>query len=168
MALKSPAFRRKFPLLVTGGLLALQPLATSYVVAAEQFDCQVSASGGWDCKPKTPANNLPPRPVHEGAAVSTGTEAASEGETADRPMLVTEAKGRGLKSRSEDYSHLDWVPREKLTAAQLAETGPYCGGAYIEPTRRHGRHHAEGRVADLHQRQGIQVPAGAADRYPRR
>ncbi|MDV5099193.1 LPS-assembly protein LptD [Pseudomonas sp. LSJ-87] len=135
MALKSPAFRRKFPLLVTGGLLALQPLATSYVVAAEQFDCQVSASGGWDCKPKTPANNLPPRPVHEGAAVSTGTEAASEGETADRPMLVTEAKGRGLKSRSEDYSHLDWVPREKLTAAQLAETGPYCGGAYIEPTR---------------------------------
>ena len=74
MALKSPAFRRKFPLLVTGGLLALQPLATSYVVAAEQFDCQVSASGGWDCKPKTPTNNLPPRPVHEGAAVSTGTE----------------------------------------------------------------------------------------------
>lgn len=65
MALKSPAFRRKFPLLVTGGLLALQPLATSYAVAAEQFDCQVSASGGWDCKPKAPVNNLPPRPVHE-------------------------------------------------------------------------------------------------------
>ncbi|PZW85377.1 LPS-assembly protein [Pseudomonas sp. 2848] len=137
MALKSPAFRRKFPLLVTGGLLALQPLATSYVVAAEQFDCQVSASGGWDCKPKTAAN-LPPRPVHPGAAAaSTGAEAPGEVATteADKPMLVTEAKGRGLKSRSEDYSHLDWVPREKLTAAQLAETGPYCGGAYIEPTR---------------------------------
>ncbi|MEZ0199806.1 LPS biosynthesis protein, partial [Pseudomonas qingdaonensis] len=116
-------------------LLALQPLATSYVVAAQQFDCQLSAAGGWDCKPKTPVNNLPPRPVHEGAAVSSGTEAAGEAETADRPVLVTEAKGRGLKSRSEDYSHLDWVPREKLTAAQLAETGPYCGGAYIEPTR---------------------------------
>ncbi|WP_176506079.1 MULTISPECIES: LPS-assembly protein LptD [Pseudomonas] len=136
MALKSPAFRRKFPLLVTGGLLAMQPLATSYVVAAEQFDCQVSASGGWDCKPKTPANNLPPRPVHEGAALTSGSEAEpAEAESADKPMLVTEAKGRGLKSRSEDYSHLDWVPREKLTAAQLAETGPYCGGAYIEPTR---------------------------------
>ena len=137
MALKSPAFRRKFPLLVTGGLLALQPLATSYVVAAEQFDCQVSASGGWDCKPKTAAN-LPPRPVHPGAAAaSTGAEASGEvaATEADKPMLVTEAKGRGLKSRSEDYSHLDWVPREKLTAAQLAETGPYCGGAYIEPTR---------------------------------
>ncbi|NIF26194.1 LPS-assembly protein LptD [Pantoea sp. Tr-811] len=136
MALKSPAFRRKFPLLVTGGLLALQPLATSYVVAAEQFDCQVSASGGWDCKPKAPVNNLPPRPVHEGAALTSGTEApAAEAESADKPVLVTEAKGRGLKARSADYSHLDWVPREKLTAAQLAETGPYCGGAYIEPTR---------------------------------
>ncbi|MCT8163140.1 MULTISPECIES: LPS-assembly protein LptD [unclassified Pseudomonas] len=133
MALKSPAFRRKFPLLVTGGLLALQPLATSYVVAAEQFDCQVSASGGWDCKPKTPTSNLPPRPVHDGAALTSGTE-ASEAES-EKPMLVTEAKGRGLKSRSEDYSHLDWVPRDKLTAAQLAETGPYCGGAYIEPQR---------------------------------
>ncbi|MBI6895992.1 LPS-assembly protein LptD [Pseudomonas putida] len=137
MALKSPAFRRKFPLLVTGGLLALQPLATSYVVAAEQFDCQVSAAGGWDCKPKTAAN-LPPRPVHPGAAAaSSGAEAPGEAAAteAEKPMLVTEAKGRGLKSRSEDYSHLDWVPREKLTAAQLAETGPYCGGAYIEPTR---------------------------------
>ncbi|WP_248918389.1 LPS-assembly protein LptD [Pseudomonas entomophila] len=137
MALKSPAFRRKFPLLVTGGLLALQPLATSYVVAAEQFDCQVSAAGGWDCKPKA-TGNLPPRPVHPGAAAaSSGAEAPGEGgeAQAEKPMLVTEAKGRGLKSRSEDYSHLDWVPREKLTAAQLAETGPYCGGAYIEPTR---------------------------------
>ncbi|WP_194791260.1 LPS-assembly protein LptD [Pseudomonas sp. UFMG81] len=137
MALKSPAFRRKFPLLVTGGLLALQPLATSYVVAAEQFDCQVSASGGWDCKPKT-ADNLPPRPVHPGAAAAgTGAETSAEvaEAQADKPVLVTESKGRGLKSRSEDYSHLDWVPREKLTAAQLAETGPYCGGAYIEPAR---------------------------------
>ncbi|MCO7514130.1 LPS-assembly protein LptD [Pseudomonas guariconensis] len=139
MALKSPAFRRKFPLLVTGGLLALQPLATPYVVAAEQFDCQVSASGGWDCKPKTAASNLPPRPVHEGAAPSSsseGTEAqVAEASAEPKPVLVTESKGRGLKSRSEDYSHLDWVPREKLTPAQLAETGPYCAGAYIEPER---------------------------------
>ncbi|MGV2835642.1 LPS-assembly protein LptD, partial [Pseudomonas shirazensis] len=138
MALKSPTFRRKFPLLVTGSLLVLQPLATSYVVAAEQFDCQVSASGGWDCKPKTPANSLPPRPVHDGAALSSTGEGKAEQATVDgepAPMLVTESKGRGLKTRSEDYSHLDWVPRDKLTAAQLAETGPYCAGAYIEPTR---------------------------------
>jgi len=138
MALKSPAFRRKFPLLVTGSLLALQPLASSYVMAAEQFDCQVSAAGGWDCKPKT-TNNLPPRPVHPGAAAASADAPVAAGEVAeaqdDKPVQVTESKGRGLKSRSEDYSHLDWVPRDKLTPAQLAETGPYCGGAYIEPVR---------------------------------
>lgn len=140
MALKSPAFRRKFPLLVTGSLLALQPFATSFVVAAEQYDCSVSASGAWDCAPKTAAAPLPPRPVHDGAAVSSAnsTPQGKAGGSVDaepKTMLVTESKGRGLRSRSADYSHLDWVPREKLTAAQLAETGPYCGGAYIEPTR---------------------------------
>ncbi|UQS90251.1 hypothetical protein M5C90_01545 [Pseudomonas chlororaphis subsp. piscium] len=140
MALKSPAFRKKFPLLVTGSLLALQPLATSFVVAAEQYDCSVSASGGWDCAPKTSAAQLPPRPVHDASAVSSSTATSAEGgetseDTGAKPMLVTESKGRGMKSRSEDYSHLDWVPREKLTAAQLAETGPYCAGAYIEPIR---------------------------------
>lgn len=140
MALKSPAFRKKFPLLVTGSLLALQPLATSFVVAAEQYDCSVSASGAWDCAPKTNAAQLPPRPVHDASvAGAVGSESAGErtveGDSADKPVLVTEAKGRGLKSRSADYSHLDWVPREKLTAAQLAETGPYCSGSYIEPIR---------------------------------
>ncbi|WP_210014437.1 LPS-assembly protein LptD [Pseudomonas palmensis] len=141
MALKSPAFRKKFPLLVTGGLLAMQPLATSYVVAAEQFDCQVSAAGGWDCKPKTSTANLPPRPVHDGAAVSSTGETPAQSadgsaEAAGKgPALVTETKGRGLKARSADYSHLDWVPRDQLTPAQLAEAGPYCSGAYIEPTR---------------------------------
>lgn len=141
MALKSPAFRKKFPLLVTGGLLAMQPLATSYVVAAEQFDCQVSAAGGWDCKPKTSTANLPPRPVHDGAAVSSAGETPAQSadgsaEAAGKgPALVTETKGRGLKARSADYSHLDWVPRDQLTPAQLAEAGPYCSGAYIEPTR---------------------------------
>ncbi|WP_347902328.1 LPS-assembly protein LptD [Pseudomonas purpurea] len=139
MALKSPAFRKKFPLLVTGSLLALQPLATSYVVAAEQYDCSVSASGAWDCAPKTSAAQLPPRPVHDGSAVTSNNESAAGTSASDdsgpKPVLVTESKGRGLKSRSEDYSHLDWVPRDKLTAAQLAETGPYCSGSYIEPIR---------------------------------
>ncbi|WP_339519292.1 LPS-assembly protein LptD [Pseudomonas proteolytica] len=139
MALKSPAFRRKFPLLVTGSLLAMQPFATSFVVAAQQYDCSVSASGAWDCAPKASAAPLPPRPVHDGSAVSSanGTpqgEAAGT-EAVPQTKLVTESKGRGLRSRSADYSHLDWVPREKLTAAQLAETGPYCAGAYIEPIR---------------------------------
>ena len=132
MALKSPAFRKKFPLLVTGSLLAMQPFATPFAFAEEQYDCSVSATGGWDCAPKTNVAQLPPRPSH-----SDGTAGAS-GETSEQVQqtpLVTEAKGRGLKARSDDYSHLDWVPRDKLTPAQLAETGPYCSGSYVEPIR---------------------------------
>ncbi|WP_213881726.1 LPS-assembly protein LptD [Pseudomonas sp. dw_358] len=133
MALKSPAFRKKFPLLVTGGLLAMQPLATPMVYAAEQYDCSVSAAGAWDCKPRAEVGNLPPRPVREDPASAAPGAAVADADA--KPKQVTEAKGRGLRSRSTDYSHLDWVPRDKLTPAQLAEAGPYCAGSYIEPTR---------------------------------
>ncbi len=132
MALKSPAFRKKFPLLVTGSLLAMQPLAMPFAVAEEQYDCSVSASGGWDCAPKTTAAQLPPRPAHSTAVADASGEVSEQ--EAPTP-LVTSAKGRGLQARSADYSHLDWVPRDKLTPAQLAETGPYCSGSYIEPIR---------------------------------
>jgi len=136
MAVKYPAFRKKFPLLVTGSLLALQPAFSLQSFAAEQYDCQASPTGGWACAPKSAASALPPRPVHSSNAVST---AGSTGETVAKqaavPTLVTESKGRALVSRSADYSHLDWVPRENLTAAQLAEAGPYCAGTYVEPLR---------------------------------
>lgn len=138
MALKSPAFRKKFPLLVTGSLLAMQPLVSTSVVAADQYDCSVSASGAWNCAPKSSAAPLPPRPAHTATAVSAADGTVVSGSTsAAEPVArqVTEAKGKGLKSRSADYSHLDWVPREKLTPAQLAETAPYCAGAYVEPLR---------------------------------
>ena len=143
MAVILPVFRRKFPLLVTGGLLAMQPLASSTATAAEQFNCTPSG-GSWDCSSQQPASALPPRPEHTESSVSTPASGGAEGAAVagaaggaeePRQKLVTESGGKGLKSRSADYSHLDWVPREKLTAAQLAEVGPYCSGAYIEPTR---------------------------------
>jgi LPS-assembly protein len=147
MAVKYPAFRKKFPLLVSAGLLALQPIS-SISNAAEQYDCQASASGGWACSPKAATAPLPARPTHSATTVSTS---ASDGESsvahADKPVkgkrkaastttLVSESGGRALASRSADYSHLDWVPREQLTAEQLAEVGPYCAGSYVEPRRR--------------------------------
>ncbi|MFH1274365.1 MAG: LPS-assembly protein LptD [Pseudomonadota bacterium] len=139
MAVKYPAFRKKFPLLVTGGLLALQPVAVPFVFAAEQFACQPDASGGWNCASNEVSQTLPPRPVHSGSTVSTSSTAKSTSSKAQAPTattkLVTESKGRALASRSADYSHLDWVPREQLTPAQLAETGPYCAGTYVEPDR---------------------------------
>lgn len=139
MAVKYPAFRKKFPLLVTGGLLALQPVAVPFVIAAEQFACQPDASGGWNCASNAASPALPPRPSHSGSAVSTTGTAKSATAKTQEPTattkLVTESKGRALASRSADYSHLDWVPRDQLTPAQLAETGPYCAGTYVEPDR---------------------------------
>lgn len=138
MAVKYPAFRKKFPLLVTSSLLALQPVAIPFAVAAEQYDCQVSATGGWACAPKASNAALPARPVQRDSLASSqaaeGKADAGKGKAA-QATLVTESRGKGLASRSADYSHLDWVPRENLSAAQLAEAGPYCAGAYIEPTR---------------------------------
>ena len=140
MAVKSPAFRKRFPLLVTGGLLALQPLAISIATANEQFACQPGPSGGWACATAPVAADSPPRPVHAGSAATStaATDQPSAGKAkpeAATTRLVTESKGRALASRSADYSHLDWVPRDQLTNAQLAETGPYCSGAYVEPSR---------------------------------
>jgi len=139
MAVKHPAFRKKFPLLVTGGLLALQPVAMPVAIAAEQFACQPGAGGGWSCASDAASPELPPRPVHRGSAASDSaaqprTSKAKAAPTATT-KLVNESKGRALASRSADYSHLDWVPRDQLTNAQLAETGPYCAGTYVEPSR---------------------------------
>jgi LPS-assembly protein len=133
MAVKYPAFRKKFPLLVTGSLLALQPVAVPFAFAAEQYDCQVSASGGWACAPKASTAALPARPAPREAVAGAAADARSE--KVAQTTLVTESRGKGLASRSADYSHLDWVPRENLSAAQLAEAGPYCAGAYVEPLR---------------------------------
>ncbi|MDX1300544.1 MAG: hypothetical protein R3260_20225, partial [Pseudomonas sp.] len=71
MAVKYPAFRKKFPLLVTSSLLALQPVAIPFAVAAEQYDCQVSATGGWACAPKTSNAALPARPVQRDSLASS-------------------------------------------------------------------------------------------------
>lgn len=126
MASKLPAFRTKFPLLFTGGLLLLQPVSS--ISAAEQFNCQPGPTGAWACSPKAAPSVQPPRPQHSESAVSAGSPEAKQ-QVADRKA------SRRAAQASEDFSRLDWVPRDQLTAAQLAEAGPYCAGAYVEPTR---------------------------------
>ena len=130
MAVKFPAFRRKFPLLVTGGLLALQPVASSLVQAAEQFACQPGTSGSWSCATDSRSAALP-RPAQENSAPARAERPAGPQRTAASQATAS----KGVTSRSPDFSHLDWVPREQLSNAQLAETGPYCTGSYVEPSR---------------------------------
>ena len=113
---------------LTGGLFLLHATFASLVEAAEQqYACQASATGGWACTSSARPASMPPRPNSDPAAYK-----AADGRNV---TLVTETKGKALASRSADYSHLDWVPRDKLSAAQQAEIAPYCAGTYVEPTR---------------------------------
>lgn len=131
MAVKHPLFHRKFPLLVTGSLLALQPMAAPLALAAEQFACQPGAGGGWSCASSERSSALPARPARSAAPAET--PAASR--PAEAAPERREARAEGAAARSTDYSRLDWVPREQLTSAQLAEIAPYCAGTYVEPSR---------------------------------
>jgi len=133
-------YRKKIPLLASGALCILQPLFSSSIVAAQQYDCKASVGGSWECSTLDSVAVQPPRPERVApdgsttAAVST-TASGKASPAVKQPASVTGSRGKGLASRSEDFSHLDWVPREQLSEEQLAEVGPYCGGSYIEPLR---------------------------------
>ena len=133
-------YRKKLPLLASGALCILQPLFSSSILAAQQYDCKASASGGWECSSQDSTAAQPPRPERaapaDSAASVAGTTAATKASPAvQQPVSVSDSRGKGLVSRSADFSHLDWVPREQLSEEQLAETGPYCAGSYVEPLR---------------------------------
>ena len=133
------SYRNKLPLLATGALCILQPLLSSSATA-QQYDCK-SANGGWSCTTQDSQTVRPPRPepsqpISTSTAKTDASQAKGSAPTAPAaPQSVSSNRGKGLASRSADFSHLDWVPREELSEAQLAEVGPYCSGAYIEPIR---------------------------------
>lgn len=133
------SYRNKLPLLATGALCILQPLLSSSATA-QQYDCK-SANGGWSCTTQDSQTVRPPRP-EPSQPISTSTAKTDASQVKGSapaapaaPQSVSSNRGKGLASRSADFSHLDWVPREELSEAQLAEVGPYCSGAYIEPIR---------------------------------
>jgi len=64
------------------------------------------------------------------AACAFGTMAIAQDKT-----QVGDNKGFALQLRSPYYTHLDWVPRERLSDAQRAEIAPWCSGTYVEPFR---------------------------------
>ncbi|SDT87585.1 LPS-assembly protein [Pseudomonas pohangensis] len=135
MATKLPDFRRNLPLLVTSSLLLL-PVAVGQAIAADQFDCKASATGGWACTPTSANANLPPRPPAQQSMPAAADGSAASGESSG-VVAGTAIAGQSLKAGkgSVDFSRLDWVPRSQLTTAQLKEVGPYCSGDYIEPKR---------------------------------
>ena len=125
MAYPTPPFRPSFSLLLASGLLLAHP-ATS--LAASQVECRADSSGGgWVCTPLKATAELPPRP---GKPVVRAAEPEPEAE-----RVVSDTRQPAARPQSADFSELDWVPRDQLTAAQQAAIAPYCSGDYIEPPR---------------------------------
>lgn len=137
MAAQLP-FHPKPNTLALGIFLALYPLAALTAQAESQYSCTVGAGGQWLCVSQDSPRSIP-RPDTAAAAARTETAAIPAAHTVPAKVAaqqqVTQAKGYALASRTPDFSHLDWVPRERLTGKQLAEIAPYCRGQYIEPMR---------------------------------
>ena len=132
-------YRKNFPALAAGAFVILQPLLSSSLAAEQQFDCKASPSGGWSCAPQDTQAQLPPRPTTPSVAATVKQQKAkpvsSSRPAKAAPTKLATVSGTAQPQGSNDFSYLDWVPREQLTTEQLAEVGPYCSGSYIEPIR---------------------------------
>ncbi|RGP55830.1 LPS-assembly protein LptD [Pseudomonas abyssi] len=121
MAYRTPPFRTSFPMLLASSLLLAQPLSA---VANQQVQCRPSGNS-WACEPLQTRGELPPRPPRPAPTPAPISET----------VVAAAATGAGRPTASTDFSRLDWVPREQLSAEQQAAIAPYCGGAYVEPER---------------------------------
>lgn len=134
MAAQLP-FHLKPNTLALGIFFALYPLSGLTAPNSGQYSCTVGAAGQWLCVSQEKTRSTP-RPSAPQEAVATSTApAVAQAASKAAPVQITQMKGYALASRSVDYSHLDWVPRERLTGEQLAEIAPYCRGQYVEPMR---------------------------------
>ena len=122
MAYRTPPFRSSFPMLLASSLLLAQPISS---FAANQVQCTPSGNS-WSCEPIQARGELPPRPVQ---ATPPPPPVSNE------PVGIAASAVAANDAGNNDYSRLDWVPREQLSAEQQAAIAPYCGGTYVEPER---------------------------------
>lgn len=122
MAYRTPPFRSSFPMLLASSLLLAQPISS---FAASQVQCTPSGNS-WSCEPIQARGELPPRPVQ---ATPPPPPVSNE------PVGIAASAVAANDAGNNDYSRLDWVPREQLSAEQQAAIAPYCGGTYVEPER---------------------------------
>lgn len=120
--------------LALGIFAALHPFTAQQALASE-FNCTVGANGQWLCVTEDRAR-VAPRPEARNEVARERQQTVSETVAAagDAPGSETPPEIR-RSTAANPYAHLDWIPREQLDEAQLAEIAPYCAGAYIEPAR---------------------------------
>lgn len=120
--------------LALGVFAALHPFSAQPVLANE-FNCTIGPNGQWLCVTEEKARVAPrPAPAASSAADSK-QQTVSATATAPQPGATDELPQIRRSTAANPYAHLDWVPREQLSAAQLEEIAPYCAGTYVEPAR---------------------------------
>lgn len=119
--------------LALGIFAALHPFAAQQVLANE-FNCTVGPSGQWLCVSEEKAR-VAPRPAPAPAAAAPVSPRQTVSAAATSPAAEEGDLDIRRSTPATPYAHLDWIPREQLSAAQLAEISPYCAGTYIEPAR---------------------------------
>ncbi|MEX0965201.1 MAG: LPS assembly protein LptD [Pseudohongiellaceae bacterium] len=146
-------------LIFSSGLL-LSAIPVSSQAQLPQYSCRANDAGdGWICdSDQTPSTSntiqSPTAPVPSTAAPAAdanapapsqgATQTATASETVDAPTAAAAADvttrdselTRIQASLSEQQYDLDWVPREALNQAQLADLDGNCCGAFIDPTGR--------------------------------
>ncbi len=141
MAVKAPAFRRKFPLLVTSSLIALSTAPLLH--AEDQFNCRADSSGRWDCSSQQVQRTAPrPQPIEAQPVATESVRSPARRDTAPAspatdiaaPQTASTVTSTAQPAQNP-HQHLDWVPRAQLSPAQLAEISPWCKGSYVEPAR---------------------------------
>lgn len=144
MAYRIPPYRPSFPMLLASSLLVAQPMTA---LANEQVDCRPSSDGaGWSCSAAQAATPLPPRPARieprpAGAPQTAAQQDAApqQNESVQRPrkqpLPAADTTTAQTPARQNEFSELDWVPREQLSAELQASIAPYCSGTYVEPER---------------------------------
>ncbi|TDQ34781.1 LPS-assembly protein LptD [Thiopseudomonas denitrificans] len=122
--------------LALGIFAALHPFAAQQVLANE-FNCTVGPNGQWLCVTEEKARVAPrpataPAPMAPASQQQTVSTPAATGQPASDESGAVDIR---RSTAANPYAHLDWIPRDQLSAAQLEEIAPYCAGTYIEPAR---------------------------------
>ncbi len=130
-------------LIMAAGLLSFAGPHRTHAQDANLFDCRPNTSGdGWICERTVPQQSVPPMPADNRYRGSDSQlfEPRQETSTILEPALSAPGSDAGanlntavnLPARGNE---LDWVPREQLTADELAQLPDNCCGAFIEPVR---------------------------------
>ncbi len=135
--------RAVIPLIFITGLYSVFGPIQTYAQNVNLFDCRPNASGdGWICESISPQQSAQPAPAdnrYRGSDIElfeprqeTATPLRPGSSSQDSLNEATPVNQEIPPTRGDEF---DWVPRNQLTAEELAQLAGNCCGTFIEPVR---------------------------------